>query len=266
MRASPLLLSLAAVALAGVASAEPPPPASRWVGAPVLPAGQVEIAVVHELLVARYLAFDDQLGDPWADGIDLAVALGPDLTVGVSHSSRALGTVDRGGGWCHEARFHWCPSAYAGGSIDARWRVHDGARVDLAALTRVGLVGIDPLQPVVRLGASARAAAGPRGRWWLVAEPEVQIGLDHRELGNRDVLIAPLWLGVGRTRAAGWLQTGLRGQLVGLGDKVEIPFVLGGAVRLGPVRLGAELGWPKLAGPQNNGGELHLALWLAATR
>ena len=123
------------------------------------------------------------------------------------------------------------------------------------------MIGLEPVQPVVRLGGSARAA---RGRWWLVAEPEVQVALGHREAGNRDVLVAPLWIGLGRRRAAAWLMTGARGQLVGLGEKLEIPFVLGGAVSARGVRVGVEAGWPKLAGPQNTFNVRHGAVWVAA--
>ncbi len=263
MRARSLLSLAVLVASATLARAGAPAGApGGWVGARVLPTGQVEVAVVHELLLTTYRINPDELGDPWATGVDLAIAARPGLTLGLSHSARAQGTVDRGGGWCHDDRSHRCSRAYAGGLLDARWRLRDTEGLAVAALGRLGAIGLGPMRPVVRLGLSARAG---RGRWWAVVEPEVQVSLGHRELGSRDTLIAPVWLGVGQRRAAAWLQTGLRGQLVGFGEKLEIPLVLGAAVQVSRLRAGVEVGWPKLAGPVNTGNVRHAALWLAAS-
>jgi hypothetical protein len=240
---------------------------ASWVGAPVLPDGRAEVAVVHEFRLSSYFYLPGEVGNAWSTGVDVAHAVSPRLTLGLAHSSRASGTLDHGGGWCHGVAQR-CAGAYAGALVDARWRAYRGRRVTLAGLARAGVIGLEPVQPVVRLGGSARAV---RGRWWLVVEPEVQISLGHREAGNRDVLVAPVWLGVdaggrgrGCVRAAAWMLTGARGQLVGLGEKVEIPFVVGGAVSVRDWRLGVEAGWPKLAGPQNTFNVRHGAVWLGA--
>jgi len=255
MRA-PIVCLLAVCGMAAIADAD-----DRWVGAAVLPDGRGEVVVVHELRLSTYFYLPDELGHAWATGVDVAFAVTPRLTLGLGHSSRALGTLDHGGGWCHEGAQQRCDGAYAGALVDARWRAYAGGRVTIAALARAGVIGLDPVQPVVRLGGSARSA---RGRWWLVAEPEVQVALGHREAGNRDVLVAPVWIGFGRGRAAAWVMTGARGQMVGLGEKLEIPFVLGGAVSVRGVRLGVEAGWPKLLGPQNTFNVRHGALWIGA--
>jgi hypothetical protein len=231
----------------------------RWVGAPVLPAGRGEVVAVHEFRLSSYFYLPGEVGDAWATGVDLAFAVTPRLTLGLGHSARERGTLDRGGGWCHGGARQRCEGAYAGALLDARWRVARGRRVTWAALARAGVIGLEPVQPVVRLGGSARAV---RGRWWLVAEPELQIALGHREAGNRDVLVAPVWIGVGRGRASAWMMTGARGQMVGLGEKVEIPVVLGGGVSVRGVRLAVEAGWPKLLGPQNTFNVRHGAVSL----
>ncbi len=268
MRAAPLVVTLAAAVVAAgaggaaVARAEPAPPASRWVGAPRLPAGRGEALAVHELRLSTYFYLPGEVGDPWATGVDVAHGVDARLTIGLGHSSRGRGTVDHGGGWCHDGPGRRCSRAYAGALVDARLRVHDGERLVATALVRAGAIGLGPLRAVVRLGGSVRTA---RGRWWLVAEPEVQVALGRRAYGNRDTLIAPLWLGVGRRRAAAWLLTGARGQLVGFGEKVEIPVVLGAGVGLGRVRAGIEAGWPKLLGPQNTANVRQGTVWLGAS-
>ncbi len=259
MRTSTLLCLGAVLAAAASARAEPRSPAQGWVGAALLPTGRIEVVVVHELRLSTYFYLPSEAGDPWASGVDVAVGVGPRLTLGVGHSARARGTVDRGGGWCHDGPRHVCDRAYAGALADARWLAYADRRLTVAALARAGVIALGPARPVVRLGASVRSA---RGSWWAVVEPEVQVSLGHRELGNRDTLIAPLWLGVGRRRVAAWIQSGVRGQLVGLREKLEIPLMLGGAVTVRGVRAGVELGWPQLAGPQNTANVRHGALWL----
>jgi hypothetical protein len=267
VRPSSLLLLPLAVAAAvlarpmGVARADEPP-ASRWVGAPVLPAGGFDVNAVHELRLTRFKHLPDEVGDAWADGLDLAVAVSPRLTLGLGHSARARGTLDHGGGWCHDGRGQVCDRAYAGALVDARWLARRGQRGSVTALVRAGVIGLGPVRPVVRLGLSGRRW---RGRWWGALEPEFQIAFGHREAGNRDQLVAPLWIGFGRRRAAGWLMTGVRGELVGFGEKFEIPFLLGGGFTYGRVRVGAEAGMPQLAGPQNTGNVRHAAIWLGAT-
>lgn len=265
MRAPSVLLFVAlGLAAAGTAHADLPP-ASRWVGAAVWPAGDVHVSVVHELRLSRFRHLPDEVGDPWSDSIDVAVAIDPRLTLGLSHSARSRGTVDHGGGWCHDGPAQRCDAAYAGALVDARWRVtapKRGERGELVALARIGVGDLSPVRPVVRLGLSGRRA---RGRFWGVVEPEFQIALGHREAGNRDQLIAPIWIGVGRRRAAAWIMSGVRSEMVGFGEKYEIPFMLGGAVAFRSLRVGGEAGFPQLAGPQNTGNVRHAAVWVGAT-
>jgi hypothetical protein len=257
-------VALFVVALAGIARTAHAdlPPASRWVGAAVLPERRVDVAVVHEFRLSRFQYWPDEVGDPWADGVDVAVGVTPRLTLGLSHSARSRGTVDHGGGWCHESPKQWCDAAYAGALVDARWRVLGTERHQLGVLARAGVADFGPVRPVVRLGISERRV---RGRVWGVVEPEFQIAFGNREDGNRDQLVLPVWIGVGRRRAAAWVMAGVRGELVGFGEKYELPLMLGGAVTYRSVRIGGEAGFPQLAGPQNTANVRHGAVWIGAT-
>lgn len=257
-----MVSALAIVALAGPARAD-----DSLVGAPVLPDGTRRVSAVHELRLTTFRILPDEVGAAWATSLDAAVAVSPRLTLGLSHSSRALGTVDRGGGWCHEGGTHRCAAAYAGGFVDARWLARTRAAYTLAALARAGLAGTGPIRPAVRLGVALRARRTPTSRLWLVAEPEIQVALGNRAAGNRDTLIAPLFLGadLARRRLSLYLATGLRGQTVGFGDKWEVPFVLGTAITAGRARAGLEAGFPRILGPQNTGNVRHGAIWIALT-
>lgn len=262
MRARLALFIVAlAVTRAGTAHAELPP-ASRWVGAAVLPERRVDVSVVHELRLTRFRSWPDDVGESWADGVDVAVGVTPRLTLGVSHSARSRGTVNHGGGWCHDTFKNPCDAAYAGAFVDARWIAAKTERRQLAVLARLGVIGLAPARPVVRLGISARRS---RGVWWGAVEPEVQIAFGNRAYGNRDQLIAPVWLGVGRGRAAAWIMSGLRSELVGFREKVEIPLVLGGGVTFERVRVGIEAGFPQLVGAQSSANVRHAAIWLGAS-
>jgi hypothetical protein len=248
-------------------------PIGEHVGARVRNDATAGIAVVHELRLSTFRILPDELGAAWATSVDGSLPMTTRLTVGISHSARALGTVDRGGGWCHEGGTHRCSAAYAGGFLDARWLARADRDLALAVLARAGLAGTAPLRPAVRLGVSVRVRRTPTSRLWLVAEPEIQVALGNRADGNRDTLIAPLWLGadLGEHRAAVYLGTGLRGQTVGFGDKWEVPMMLGATFALRPhdvhpiVNLGLEAGFPRLLGPQNTGNVRHAAVWIALT-
>lgn len=235
------------------------------IGAAPLARGAGWLAVVYELSLSTRTA-----GEPWAAAVDGALALSPRLTVGLAHSAGGLGAVDRSGGWCLASAAHTCPRRYRGGAIDLRWRVIDGGprAGRLTALARAGLLGVSPWLPFARLGL--RADAG-RGRGWAVAQLELTMSLGGRELGNRDALEAPVWLGGdlragAGARVSGWLRTGARGELPELGGKLEIPIAFGVAIDGGRWRAGVDAGWPQLLGPQNAWKQRQAALWLALER
>ena len=247
-------LAVLVVTIAGDAAASP---GRDRVGAAPLAAGEAWVAVTYELSLSTRVE-----GAPWAVALDAAVALGPRLTVGLSQSAAALGTIDRSGGLCLDSAAHACPRSYRGGLVDVRWRLRDG-RWAIAALARLGVAGLSPVLPLARLGLRG---AGHRGRWWVVATPELAMSLGGRALGNRDTLEAPLWLGVDAGPASVWLRTGVRGELAGLDEKYEIAIGAGLALARGRWRAGLDAGFPQLLGPQNSFKQRQAAIWLALER
>ncbi len=250
-------LALAAIGLAiGVTPAEARPGSTR-IGAAPLAAGQGWLAATYELSLSTRVT-----GAPWGLALDGAIALSPRLTLGLDHSAAALGTVDRSGGLCLASAAHTCPDRYRGGLLDVRLRLGEG-RATVTALARLGLVGLGPLRPRARLGLRV---ARDRGRWWAVVQPELAMSLGHRELGNRDTLEAPVWLGLDAGPVSAWLRTGVRGDLALFGEKWEVAVGAGLAVARGRWRAGLDLGWPQLLGPQNSFKQRQAGLWLAVER
>jgi hypothetical protein len=171
------------------------------------------------------------------------------LTIGIVHSARALGVLDAGGGLCFRGSAHGCPRAYDNVAIDARYRLRAGW-LAVAARTRVAIGSFDPFKPSVRPGALIRLH---KGRFGLTADPHLQIGLDHRDLGNRDWLRVPVWFAVQPVRrVAIALRTGVDGEFATFGDTFAIPLGLDATVRVSKkVELSALFAFPTLGGPQN---------------
>ena len=248
--------ALAAAAIVAATAATAHAGAGDDVGTAALARGGVRVALVDQRSLSRRT-----VGAPWSYALDAAVGVTGRLTVGVSHSAPALGRVRGGGGLCRVSSAHECPSLYAGGYLDVRWRVPGAAAV--ALIGRVGLDGVTPVKPVVRGGVRVHIG---RGRWWSIAQPEVATAWGHREAGNRDALFAPVWSGVDLGPVAAWLETGLRGQLVGFTDKVEVRAGLGVAARWRAWTVGASAGLPAALGPQNTGAIRHASIWIAFAR
>lgn len=244
----PLLAPLvggAIVALGASATAEP----ALAVGATRPPPGRGAARLVDE----RSLTVG-QVGAGWAVGVDAVVGVTPDLAIGVSHGAGALGAPRDGGGVCIDSTAHDCDGLYAGGFVDARWRVPGAAT--LTGVVRLGMVAA--WSPQVRLGVVARGAA--RHLWWRLA-PEVAVALDRAD-GDRDALGVPAWLGVDLGAGSAWLATGVRGELAGFADAVVVPLAAGVEGRYRGAALGLSAGYPQLLGRHASTRVRTLAWWI----
>jgi hypothetical protein len=232
-----------AILIAFAASALGTARADVWPAGLVLPRHALEVDATVEVNAGTRA-----WGEPVSLAPDVWWGATDRLTVGVVTSARALSRVEPGDGLCLTGSAHGCDRLYDNLGVDGRWSVRRGA---LAVAARLRLVArsFAPLRPSLRPGALLRWR---RGAVAVEADPYVQLGLANRDQGNRDQLAVPLWLRFQLgCRAAGWVQTGVRGELAGFAEKYAIPLALGAAVRLGPVDVGAEVGAPALLGPQN---------------
>jgi hypothetical protein len=233
----------AALVVIAIGAAAAPARADVWPDALVLPRGELHVRATVELELGTRIAFEpvSLAPDAWWGATDR-------LTIGVVTSAHALSRVEAGSGLCLTGSAHGCPRLYDNLALDGRWSLRRG-RLAVAARARLAARSFDPWKPSLRPGVRVRWRRGPLA---LEADPHLQLGLANRDRGNRDQLSLPLWvrfqLGC---RAAGWVHTGVRGEVAGFSEKYEIPLAVGAAVRVGPVDVGAEVGFPALLGPQN---------------
>jgi hypothetical protein len=251
VKALPLVLLLALPALA---HAEPPH--DLVADDVVLRGGRLEGALSYESDQSARI-----YGNPWSLAPDLFYGLTDELTLGVAHSARALWLVDSGGGLC--LADDGCAATYDDLTVDARYAFLRREGMSVAAHLRFVNHSFDPWKPSLRAGAVARWTWG---RFAVLSDPELQIGLDHRDLGNRDWLRWPWMLAVQpmqRVRLA--LRTGIEGELATFGDSFVIAMALDLTVRVRP-NLDASVmyGYPAAAGPLNDGNERHLGVTVTA--
>jgi hypothetical protein len=247
------LALLLALALPSRAFAEPPH--DLVADDVVLRAGSLEGALSYESDESSRV-----YGNPWSLAPDLFYGVTDELTVGVIHSARALWLVDSGGGLCLADE---CVTRYDDLGVDARYAFLRRDGLAVAAHLRFVSHSFDPWKPSLRLGALARWTAG---RFAVLSDPELQIGLDHRDRGNRDWLRWPIVLAVQplrRVRLA--LRTGVEGELATFGDAWRIAMAVDLTVRVLP-NLDASLmyGYPAAMGPLNDGNEKHLGVTVTA--
>lgn len=223
---------------------------------PWLPAGLCEASLVGE---ANLSAID--LWQPVSLAPDLHCGAGAGLTVGISHSARALSLVDSGGGLCLTGDEDGCPRPYDGGAVELRRAMPGGRAVRVALRARLVARSLEPFKPSARLGALVRIG-GAAGRLSLLADPHVSFGLANQDQGNRDTVALPITgqLQLGR-HVAVELISGVRGEIDEFEEKFAIPIGFGVIATPSPaIDVGLEAGWNKLLGPQNTFKQRHAAL------
>ncbi len=198
--------------------------------------------------------------EPISVAPDVHCGVAPRLTVGVTHSARALSLVDSGGGLCLRGEEAGCESVYDGTAVDSLVHLRGGAAA-VAARARLVAASYSPFKPSLRVGALVRLR---RGRAALLLDPHLALGLANRDRGNRDQLNVPVRgeLLVG-SRVMLAFGTGVRGELAVFRDAFAVPVATG--VEVSPVPawdFGLEVGFPRLLGPQNTFKERHVTLYV----
>jgi hypothetical protein len=204
-----------------------------------------------------------ELFEPSSLAPDLHCGTPVGLTLGVTHSFRALSLVDSGGGLCLTGEEGGCPRPYDGAALDVRRPMPGGRAVRVALRARLVAKSLEPFKPSARLGALVRVG-GQGGLLSLLADPHVSLGLANQDQGNRDFVALPLTLQLQLGhRVALELITGVRGELDAFDEKFAVPIAFG--VIATPTRdidIGLEAGWTRLLGPQNTFKQRHAALIL----
>jgi hypothetical protein len=219
----------------------------------VLGRGEVYARLVTEVDIGR-----SKHARPLSYAPDVWLGITDALTLGVIHSNTSVDRIDAGSSFCVRERASSCSGVYRGGGLDLRmkWTPH------VAWHVRALLRDLDPVKPAVTAGALLRWT---HGRYLLESDPYLRVGLGHREAGNRDALVVPIWIGrrLGdRVELA--IHTGIDGDLAVWRDGWHIPF--GVRFEVTPARaiaFGIEGGFTSALGPQNTSDRRAIAVYAA---
>ncbi len=201
-----------------------------------------------------------------------AVSLAPDvyvgvtsrLTLGITTSNRALARLAAGSGVCIGAVTDGCVARISNISFDAKYQL-GRASWTLAPHGRLIMRQFSPQKPALMVGA---LLGWQLGRWAVVADPYVQLGLRNQDQGNRNSVHFPLWLRVQPT--CRWLlalRTGFDSDLAILRDGWH--GALGGVVTTAlrtDVDLELSAGMRSAFGPQNTSKEHSVTLAVVVRR
>lgn len=211
----------------------------------VLPARTLDVRLTWEvnLQKGRYTR-------PLSIAPDLWFGVTDRWTIGITHSNASVDRIDADATFCVREFASVCDRVYRGSHVDVRWSWQEGA-LAVAPRGRLLLRDVDPMKPAVTIGALVRWT---RGRFRILSDPYLRVGLANTDQGNRAALMFPVWLGIQPTR--GWLleiHTGYDGDLAVWPDGWHIPFALVARVRpASQLEVALEAGFSSLLGPQNN--------------
>jgi hypothetical protein len=216
----------------------------------VLDEHQVDAELVMEINLAPRL-----VGKPLSLAPDVWVGVLPKLTIGLVHSNPSVDRFQAGATFCvtQLEAVPGCTDTYHGSGIDARYLVLDGD-VDVAPRLRALVRQIDPFKPALTLGALVRWT---RGRFAIIGDPYLQIGVANTDQGNRSALFVPITFAV--QPLARWelaLRTGFNSDLAVISDGWHVPIAIATRVAIeAHIDLGVMLGFSSLLGPQNTAKE-----------
>ncbi|MDB4955318.1 MAG: hypothetical protein JWO36_2887 [Myxococcales bacterium] len=198
-------------------------------------------------LTAEINAAPGQIALPISFAPDVSWGATSRLTIGVFHSRSSVDRFAPGASFCVRAQ---CRAFYNGSGIDVRWAASPGIVPRLRLLARE----LDPWKPAVLAGA---LLGWRRGRFAIVADPYLQLGLANTDRGNRSALFLPISLTVQPTcRWALTLRTGWNSDLAVWTDGWHIPIFAGVRARATEhFDVAAGLGFSSLLGPQNTAKE-----------
>jgi hypothetical protein len=195
-----------------------------------------------------------RVGKPWSVAPDFRVGIGRNIDVGVTSSHQSSSTIGAGAGICTRAKMSGCDGSYRDVALDARVlalsHVSEKRTIQLAPRFRLLFREFDPLKPALVLGTGFSVASG---RFAISSDPNLQLGLLNRDLGNRARMFVPLRFTLQPTcRWAISAFTAFESELAVIKDGWH--GLLGASVLARvteTVDISASAGFPSLYGPQN---------------
>jgi hypothetical protein len=154
------------------------------------------------------------------------------LTVGVAHNTGAeifqAVNVFGGRGLCLSGESDGCRKVYNNLSLDALFSFMRSSSTDIAAHGGIDFFFVsDPNWTQLRLGVKGKTMAGPV---IIVFDPAILIGLNNRDMGNKEAINIPARFGFMVTPQLNLgVSIALGGPFDGFGDNYVVPLGLGGA-------------------------------------
>lgn len=208
--------------------------------------GDVISRVVVEASLARH-----RVMQPLSVAPDLVVGVRDRLAVAWHHSRMFDGRLGAGNGICVVGARETlgaapadCDSRYTGAGLSLLYRITPAITV------RGGVTAVD-FTPVTLAVTAGAIVAASRDHLWLSFAPTVFSGITNRELGNRDRVYAPLYIGSTIGPGEVHLRSGFDATLETVSDTFSVPFGVGGSFLAGNVRIGGDFTLDRALGMLN---------------
>ena len=177
---------------------------------------------------------------------DIYYGINDQLTVGIAHGYWE-DIFQGGGGLCLGGQDRGCYKAYNKVSLDALYSLLRQANFDLAAHAGLDFRNIDQNFLGLHLGVALKFTSGPLA---IVADPSLGVGLNKRDVGNKESITIPVRIGFQASpTVAAFLDTGIGGPTSGFSDSYQIPAGVGALVAVAPIAdVGAKFEFSNLGG------------------
>ncbi len=187
-------------------------------------------------------------GKPLTLSPDVYYGVSDVLSVGLAHSSwGTTGFVSDanpivGRSLCLSGKTDGCPKLYNNVGFVAKYALSDALAVDGGVI----LGSLDPMNLGIKAGVVGRVMAGPV---MVMYNPNLYVGVNKRDLGNKEWINVPVMGLVPAGPVMAGLQTGIYGPLSKFGDSYGIPLSLVGIMQINQSLMGgASLTFNRIAG------------------
>jgi hypothetical protein len=189
-------------------------------------AGNLQITVPIVLNLSKDLV----LKPVWVP-LDLRYGVTDQLEIFLNHGA-PVGPIAETGGVCLGGKERGCDKFYNNLNIGAQFSVVKDAAIELAAIGALVVQSLDPSMMSVDLGVNFKYLSGPLA---IKAAPQVVIGVNKRDVGNKEWLYLPVQVAFQATNElAAFLDTGIAGMFDGFGDNWVVPVGVGASFALAP--------------------------------
>lgn len=204
-------------------------------------AGNVQVTVPVLLNLSKELVLK-----PVMVPLDVRYGVTDQLEVFLAHGSPVGYPVATPGGVCLGGEERGCGKLYDNLALGAQFSFLKDAAMELAAIGALVVESLDLGYYAADVGVNFKYNAGAVA---IKAAPQVMIGVNKRDEGNKETLFVPVQIAFQATpELAAFVDTGIVGPLDGFGDSYTLPVGIGASFAAMPnLDVGAEFMLPRVA-------------------